>query len=42
MYYVGIDLGGTNIVAAVVDEKYNILTKCFAIRVRIMDVCWLN
>ena len=26
-YYIGIDLGGTNIVAAVVDEKYNILTK---------------
>ena len=26
-YYIGIDLGGTNIVAAVVDESYNILTK---------------
>lgn len=26
-YYIGIDLGGTNIVAAVVDEKYTILTK---------------
>ena len=26
-YYIGIDLGGTNIVAAVVDEKYNIITK---------------
>ncbi len=26
-YYVGIDLGGTNIVAGVVDEKYNIITK---------------
>ncbi|MBR3678585.1 MAG: ROK family glucokinase [Oscillospiraceae bacterium] len=26
-YYVGIDLGGTNIVAGVVDENYNILTK---------------
>ncbi|MCQ2434221.1 MAG: ROK family protein [Oscillospiraceae bacterium] len=26
-YYVGIDLGGTNIVAGVVDEEYNILTK---------------
>lgn len=26
-YYIGIDLGGTNIVAAVVDENYNILTK---------------
>lgn len=26
-YYVGIDLGGTNIVAAVVDENYQILTK---------------
>ena len=25
MYYVGIDLGGTNIAAAVVDENYNIL-----------------
>ena len=27
MYTIGIDLGGTNIVAAVVDEKYNILSK---------------
>lgn len=27
MYTIGIDLGGTNIVAAVVDEKYNILAK---------------
>lgn len=27
MYYVGIDLGGTNIVAGVVDEKYNLITK---------------
>ncbi len=26
-YYVGIDLGGTNIVAGVVDEDYNIITK---------------
>ena len=26
-YYIGIDLGGTNIVAAVVDEAYNILAK---------------
>ncbi len=26
-YYIGIDLGGTNIVAAVVDENYKILTK---------------
>ena len=26
-YYVGIDLGGTNIVAGVVDEEYNIITK---------------
>lgn len=26
-YYVGIDLGGTNIVAGVVDEQYNILAK---------------
>ena len=26
-YYIGIDLGGTNIVAAVVDEDYNIITK---------------
>ena len=26
-YYIGIDLGGTNIVAAVVDENYNIITK---------------
>lgn len=26
-YYIGIDLGGTNIVAAVVDENYNIVTK---------------
>ncbi|MGI5958570.1 MAG: ROK family protein [Massiliimalia sp.] len=26
-YYVGIDLGGTNIVAGVVDENYNILVK---------------
>lgn len=26
-YYVGIDLGGTNIVAGVVDENYNIITK---------------
>ncbi|MBR3629705.1 MAG: ROK family glucokinase [Oscillospiraceae bacterium] len=26
-YYIGIDLGGTNIVAAVVDEEYKILTK---------------
>ncbi len=26
-YYIGIDLGGTNIVAAVVDENYNILAK---------------
>ena len=26
-YYIGIDLGGTNIVAAVVDENYTILTK---------------
>ncbi len=26
-FYVGIDLGGTNIVAGVVDENYNILTK---------------
>ena len=27
MYAIGIDLGGTNIVAAVVDEKYNIIAK---------------
>ena len=26
-YYVGIDLGGTNIVAGVVDEDYNIIAK---------------
>ncbi len=26
-YYIGIDLGGTNIVAAVVNEKYEIITK---------------
>lgn len=26
-YYVGIDLGGTNISAGVVDEEYNILAK---------------
>ena len=26
-YYVGIDLGGTNIVAGVVDEEYNIVAK---------------
>lgn len=26
-YYIGIDLGGTNIVAGVVDEEYNIITK---------------
>lgn len=26
-YYIGIDLGGTNIVAGVVDENYNIVTK---------------
>ena len=26
MYTIGIDLGGTNIVAGLVDEKYNILT----------------
>ena len=26
-YYIGIDLGGTNIVAAVVDENYKIITK---------------
>lgn len=26
-YYIGIDLGGTNIVAGVVDEQYNILVK---------------
>lgn len=27
MYYLGIDLGGTNIVAGVVDENYNIIAK---------------
>ena len=27
MYYIGIDLGGTNIAAGVVDEKYNIVKK---------------
>ena len=27
MYTIGIDLGGTNIVAAVVDDKYNIISK---------------
>ena len=27
MYTIGIDLGGTNIVAAVVDDKYNIVGK---------------
>ncbi len=26
-YYIGIDLGGTNIVAGVVDENYNIIAK---------------
>lgn len=26
-YYIGIDLGGTNIVAGVVNENYQILTK---------------
>ena len=26
-YYVGIDLGGTNIVAGVVDESYKIIAK---------------
>ena len=30
-YYIGIDLGGTNIVAAVVDENYKILTKASTI-----------
>ena len=27
MYYVGIDLGGTNIVAGVVDDEFNIVAK---------------
>ena len=27
MYYIGIDLGGTNIVAGVVDKDYNIIAK---------------
>ena len=27
MYYAGIDLGGTNIVAGVLDENYNIIAK---------------
>ena len=27
MYYLGIDLGGTNIVAGVVDENYKIMAK---------------
>ena len=27
MYYIGIDLGGTNIAAGIVDEKYNLLIK---------------
>ena len=27
MYYLGIDLGGTNIAAGIVDEKYNIIKK---------------
>jgi len=27
-HYVGVDLGGTNIVSGVVDEKYNILSRC--------------
>lgn len=27
MYYLGIDLGGTNIVAGVVDENYKIIAK---------------
>ena len=27
MYRLGIDLGGTNIVAGVVDEEYNIVAK---------------
>lgn len=27
MYYIGIDLGGTNIVAGVVDENYKIIAK---------------
>ena len=27
MYYVGIDLGGTNIAAGIVDENYNIIVK---------------
>lgn len=26
-YYIGIDLGGTNIVAGVVDENYKIISK---------------
>jgi glucokinase len=30
MYYVGIDLGGTNIVAGVVDDKFNIIAKADA------------
>ena len=27
MFRIGIDLGGTNIVSAVVDENYNIISK---------------
>ena len=27
MYYIGIDLGGTNIAAGIVDENYNIIKK---------------
>ena len=27
MYFIGIDLGGTNIVASVVDEQYRMLSK---------------
>ncbi|MEE1127160.1 MAG: ROK family protein, partial [Acutalibacteraceae bacterium] len=27
MYYIGIDLGGTNIVAGVVDDSYKIIAK---------------
>ena len=42
MYYIGIDLGGTNIAAGIVDENYNIIKKASTPTVPTMDAKRMN
>ena len=40
MYTIGIDLGGTNIVASVVDDEYKIIVNMLSVRAS--SLCLLN